>query len=227
MHLDENKRRNLHSGDYVQTLDKVPTSRMVRLLPLMNLEPSCRLVDLASGTGALAELVCDRVQSYEGVDFSPDFVDFARRRTAEEGINNATFHCEDIVAFCARHRDEYDIVTAFDFSEHIYDEDFLRIFSGAYAILKPGGRLYVYTPNLDFFYERMKDIGLAKQFPQHIAVRNDVQNLDLLLRCGFRRERITCHYLPHFNVFHHLHPLSHLPGIGRWFRAKLFFGCIK
>lgn len=227
MQLDENRRRDLHSGEYVQTLDKVPTSRIARLLPLIHFQPGCRLVDLASGTGVLAELVHDRVQSYEGVDFSPELVDLARRRAAEKGISNATFYCEDIVAFCARHREEYDIVTAFDFSEHVYDDDFLRIFGGAYSILKSGGRLYVYTPNLDFFYERMKGIGLAKQFPQHIAVRNPVRNLDLLLRCGFRRDRILCSYPPHFNVFRHLHPLSKLPGVGRWFRAKLFFECVK
>lgn len=227
MTLDERQRQELHSGDYVQLLDSIPISRMTRLVPAMALKATDRLVDFASGTGALAHLVCDRIQSYEGLDFASDFTEFARTKAAAKGLANATFHCVDIVDFCAAHADEYDVVTALDFSEHIYDEDFLKIFRGAHRILKPGGRLFIYTPNLDFFYERMKDSGLARQFPQHIAVRNDAQHQALLRQCGFAPENISVTYLSHFNVFRHLHPLRHLPLVGRYFNAKLFYRCVK
>ncbi|HET9483705.1 MAG TPA: class I SAM-dependent methyltransferase, partial [Xanthomonadales bacterium] len=173
---DLEQRIAMHSGDYVQLLDSIPIDRLARLVPLLELRPDDRVVDFAAGTGVLAHLVADRVASYDGVDFSPDFVAFARRRASDAGLANAKFHCRDIVDFCAEHADEFDLVTAMDFSEHVGDEDFLRIFSGAHRILKPGGRLVVYTPNLDFFYERMKAAGLAKQFPQHIAVRTDMQH---------------------------------------------------
>ena len=227
MELSQDERREMHSGDYVQLVDSVPISRMTRLIPLMPLTPDTRLVDFAAGTGPLAAMVEDRIAAYEGVDFSQDFVDAARRIAAEKGLRKATFHCEDIVSFCARHDAEFDIVTANDFSEHIYDKDFLAIFSGAHAILKPGGHLCLYTPNLTFFWEWMKDVGLAKQFPEHIAVRNAAQYLDLLERCGFARDHMTVRYLAHFNVLRFLHPLSHLPWVGKYFQAKLFITCRK
>lgn len=227
MRLSEEQRRDMHSGDYVELLDSIPISRMTRLVPLMALSPTTRLVDFACGTGPLSALVQDHVASYEGIDFSPDFVVAARRIAAEKGVANATFHCEDIVAFCARHRDEYDVVTANDFSEHVYDNDFLQIFRAAHDILKPGGWLYIYTPNLAFFWEWMKDVGLAKQFPQHIAVRDAGQYLALLEQCGFRRENIDVRYLPHFNIFRTVHWLSRLPLVGRHFQAKLFISCRK
>lgn len=227
MELSQDERRDMHSGDYVQLLDSIPISRMTRLVPLMPLTPDTRLVDFAAGTGPLAALVEGRIASYEGVDFSQDFVEAARRIAGEKGLAKATFHCEDIVSFCARHGAEYDIVTANDFSEHIYDNDFVEIFSGAHSILKPGGMLYLYTPNLDFFWERMKDVGLARQFPQHIAVRDAAQHIPLLERCGFDRANIRIGYLPHFNVFRFIHPLSALPWVGRYFQAKLFIACRK
>lgn len=227
MHLSEEERRNLHSGDYVSVLENLPMSRLERLLPYFDFQVNHRAVDFACGAGNFAELIHERVQSVEGIDFAPDFIEAARRRAAERGIRNVTYHCQDIVEFCAEHPGEYDVVTAIDFSEHIYDDDFVRIFGGAYDSLKPGGRLYIYTPNLTFFWEWMKDVGLAKQFPQHIAVRDARQNLELLERCGFSRNSIQVLYLPHFNVFRLVHWLSHMPLFGKYFQAKLFITCQK
>lgn len=227
MQLSEDQRRDLHSGDYVTVLENLPISRLLRLMPHLDLQSNHRVVDFACGAGNFAELIHERVRSVDGIDFSPDFVATARRRAVDKGIQNVIYHCKDITKFCDEHCEEYDIVTALDFSEHIYDDDFVRIFTGAHRILKRGGSLYIYTPNLDFFYERMKDSGLARQFPQHIAVRDAEQNITLLSECGFERQAIACSLLPHFNVFRHIHPLSKLPMIGRWFQAKLLLKCTK
>lgn len=225
--LDEDTRLEMHSGKYVEVMANLPIHRLARLLPLMELHPSDTLVDLACGPGVLSHLVHERVARYEGVDFAPEFVASASAAVARLGIRNASFHCEDVVSYCSRQPGTADVITALDFSEHIYDEDFLRIFSAARAMLKTNGRLYLYTPNLDFFYEHMKDIGLAKQFPQHIAVRNEAQHWQLLEECGFSKDDIQCSYPSHFNVFRFLHPLSRVPLIGPYFRAKLFFTCVK
>lgn len=225
--LDENTRLEMHSGDYVGVMENLPLHRLTRLLPLMDLRADDVLVDLACGPGALAEVVCPRIGRYEGVDFSPEFVASATARAEAKGLGNASFHCADVADYCAARPDHADVITAFDFSEHIYDDEFVKIFSAARHALRPGGRLYVYTPDADFFYEKMKAWGIAKQFPQHVAVRDEAANRRLLAQCGFAEERIRCERPSHFNVFRHLHPLSKLPGIGRYFRAKLFFVCYR
>lgn len=227
MKLNNDERLGLHSGEYVQVLASVPENRFDAVIPLLELKKNDRLVDFACGNGLLAELIGNNIGVYEGVDFSSDFINAAITRSGKNGLTNTRFHCMDIVSFCRNHPNEYDIVTAFDFSEHIYDEDFVKIFTGAREILKTGGSLYLYTPNLDFFWERMKDIGLAKQFPQHIAVRNNGQYLHLLQECGFDVNKIHLFKPPHFNVFKYLRPLTRLPVIGRLFEAKLLYRCIK
>ena len=85
----------------------------------------------------------------------------ARRSAGEThaGSATATFHCTDIVAFCARHPNHFDAAFALDFSEHIYDDQFLRIFRAIHGSLKPGGSLYLHTPNAEYFMERLRSAG--------------------------------------------------------------------
>jgi 2-polyprenyl-6-hydroxyphenyl methylase/3-demethylubiquinone-9 3-methyltransferase len=175
----------------------------------------------------LLPLVATKVNHYYGVDFSKDFIEAAIRRADANGIKNCSFYCMDIVSFCDNHLASFDIATAMDFSEHIDDDDFSRIFSAIYRSLKPGGKLFMHTPNLDFFVERLKHKGVLRQFPEHIAVRNAAQNVAILERCGFKKSHIHVRHIAHYNVLKVLHPLSALPLIGQFFSARLFIECAK
>lgn len=217
--------RRLHSGAYVEMYERKPISRLQRLVPRLRLRGDETLADFACGNAMLLPLIHAQLRSYHGVDFSEDFIRVARERAAAAGITNCSFHCRDIVEFCEENRGQFDVGTAFDFSEHIDDEDFVRIFSAMRASLRPGGRLLLHTPNLDFFMEILKDRGVLQQFPEHIAVRNDEQNRALLRRCGFADEQIRIEFIAHYNVLRILHPLRHLPWIGRYFRARLVIEC--
>lgn len=224
---DEELRRQQHSGDYVRDYATKPFSRLQRLLPLMQLRADDRVVDLGCANGMLAALVHDSVAQYVGVDFSDDFIKVARANAAARGMSTATFHCQDIVSFCREHPQAFTVATAMDFSEHLYDNEFVEIFTAVRGALAPGGRLFLHTPNMDFFYEWMKAAGLAPQFPQHIGVRNAARNVQLLEQCGFARRHIEVTDLPHYNILKLVHPLRRLPGAGRWFRARLFIRCVN
>jgi cyclopropane fatty-acyl-phospholipid synthase-like methyltransferase len=119
----------------------------------------------------------------------------------------------------------FDVATAFDFSEHVDDEDFLHIFSAIRASLKPSGRLLLHTPNLEFFLERLKDWGVLRQFPEHIAVRSPSDHLRLLEDCGFDIQFVRIERIAHYNMLRVLHPLSRIPVLGRCFAARLFIEC--
>ena len=221
--------KDLHSGDYVEKYESKPISRISRLAEMMRLDRrTTRLVDLACGNAMLLDVVHDKVASYTGVDFSEDFIAAAHKRAARLGIVNCEFHCGDIVRFCASHPEEFDVATAFDFSEHIYDDDFVSIFSAVHASLKPGGRLYLHTPNLDFFMERMRDSSfILHQRPEHIAVRNISQNIALLHRAGFAPTGIRSQFIAHYNILKLLHPLRRLPWLGKYFEARIFIECTR
>lgn len=221
--LDEARR--LHSGEYVERYVHKPLTRLERLVPLMALTPRDVLADFGCGDGMLAQIVCDRINAYHGIDFSQDFIEAAHERMRIAGISNASFHCADIVDFCQAHPAAFDVATALDFSEHIDDATFVRTFSAIRGAMKRGGRLYLHTPNLGFFLEQAKDIGIVAQFPEHIAVRNLPQNIDLMIASGFEPAKISARVLPHYNVLKILHPLRRLPLIGGLFEARLFITC--
>jgi hypothetical protein len=211
MQLSKQERQDMHSDDCVDLVESAPISRTMRLVPLTAQTPETpdpRLVDFAGGGGRLPVLVQSHVASYGAVDFWQDFLDAAHRIAVGSAVDSAAFHGPSIDASCAGHAAGCDV--------------------GAHAMLKPGSRLFICAPNRGFFWQWMKGGGLAKQSPQPLAVRNAAaQCRKLPVDRGFPADRIGMRGPTHFNVFRFLHPLRHLPLIGRWFEAKLFIACRK
>jgi cyclopropane fatty-acyl-phospholipid synthase-like methyltransferase len=218
--------RAIYDERYVDQYDPHAVQRIRRLLPLVELFGDEVVADFGCGNGVLLELISPRVREYVGVDFSEPFVRAAERRRATHGIQNATFHLGDIVDFCAGLENRFDAAFALDFSEHIYDDQFLQIFSAIHGALKPGGSLYLHTPNKDYFMERFKAWGLLRQVEGHIGVRDARTHQALLRQCGF--ETIDVHYLAHYlTLASKFHVLGALPFVGRFFQARLFLRCRK
>ena len=226
--LSDSDLRDFYRQDYVDSYKSKDTgshpSRITRLIPLCRLKPTDVVVDLACGNGMLLKELHDQVAGYHGVDFSSEFIEAARSRARQLNAGNAVFHEADIVEFCGDHPDEFDVAFTLDFSEHVYDEDFVRIATSIRSSLKPDGRLFVHTPNATYFLEILKARGILRQFPSHIAVRNARENVALLQAAGFRDIKVSylSHYLPPLSW---LHPLRHLPLAGRFFQARLFIEC--
>jgi 2-polyprenyl-6-hydroxyphenyl methylase / 3-demethylubiquinone-9 3-methyltransferase len=212
----------LHSGDYVERYNAKPLDRVRSLAGRMKLAPGARLADFACGNGMLLHALGPRVGSYDGVDFSPDFIASAKAWAARAGCNHYRFHCADIIDFCAERPAQFDAAATLDFSEHVEDDLAVPIYAAIRQSLAPGGKLYLHTPNGDFFMERAKDNGILRQFPEHIAVRNGAQTVELLVKAGFPRDGIRLTHIAHYNVLKWLYPLSYLPLIGRWFQARLW-----
>jgi len=212
----------LHSGDYVERYNKKPLDRVRALAGRMDLAEDAKLADFACGNGMLLQVIGDRSGMYHGVDFSDDFVASANQWAHQKGLRNFQFHCADIIKFCTENTAQFDAATTLDFSEHIDDDLAVKIYSAIRSSLHSGGKLYLHTPNLDFFMERAKDIGILKQFPEHIAVRNGQQTAEILVQAGFDRSKIRIEHIPHYNILKTLHPLGKLPLIGKYFQARLW-----
>lgn len=215
--------RDLYREEYVGVYRKKDTRRIARILSRLCLRPNATAVDIGCGNGMLLDLLKGRIRAYHGVDFSSEFIAEARRRHPEtEGV---VFHCESINDFCRRHPKRFDYAFALDFAEHVYDEELVDILASVRESLRPDGRLYLHTPNLDFIIEQMKDRGLLRQFPEHVAVGNFPQYEKLLRQAGFSGIRRTD--LPHYvAAVSWVHFFSYLPWIGRYFRARLLLECV-
>ncbi len=222
MPADLSKSVALHSGDYVERYNRKPLDRVRALARRMELDEGDELVDFACGNGMLLQVVGDRAGTYHGVDFSEDFIVSAREWASSNGLRNCRFYCEDIIKFCAHHPARFDVATTLDFSEHIDDTVAVRIYTAIRTSLRPGGKLYLHTPNLDFFMERAKEKGMLKQFPEHVAVRNGKDTKDILIRSGFDASKIKVDTIAHYNILKVLHPLGKIPLIGKYFQARLW-----
>lgn len=200
--------------------------RLDRLIDLIPFKITDVVADFGCGNGIFADMVYNRVAKYDGIDFSEDFIELANKRKEKLQAENVKFYCEDIVAFCKNKNAHYDKVFSMDFSEHIYDEDFLEIFTAIMSSLKKGGSLYLHTPNADFILEILKKHGILKQVYGHIAIRNGEQYKKLFSDKGFNNVKIN--HIPHYVKFlSYLHVLSEIPFIGKFLKARLFIECIK
>jgi SAM-dependent methyltransferase len=217
--------RDFYEGRYVDDFEKQPVERLARLVPLFDLNREDDIVDFACGNGMLAGLISGRIKRYTGVDFSRAFITAAERRAELLGITNARFVCDDIGRFCAKHRGVFSKAFTMDFSEHISDAAFISVYSAILGSLKQGGTLYIHTPNGDYFIEVLKRIGVLRQFPEHIGVRNARCYRELLRKSGFQDVEIR--RIAHYNVMKYLHFLSYLPVVGRFGAARLFIECVK
>ena len=212
----------LHSGDYVARYNRKPLDRVKGLVPYMDVPEDAELGDFGCGNGMLLHALGDRRGRYHGVDFSPEFIRSAEAWADQAGLRNHAFHCGDIVSFCESHPGRFDRAATLDFSEHVGDDEAVAIYGAIRSAMKPGGKLYLHTPNLDFFVERLKDAGIMRQFPEHIAVRNGAQTAAMLERAGFAPGRISVRHIAHYNVLRAVDPLSRLPVVGKFFQARLW-----
>mgnify|MGYP003635543426 CR=1 FL=1 len=225
-HLDLEQRKQLHGTAYVeQYLQKSP-KRLRDLVDRMNIEITSDIVDFGCGDALIIEYLKDVVNSYQGVDFSPEFIRVANRRKMALHAKNVKFQCESIPDFSRHHKNSFDIGFALDLSEHVYDDEWQNIVTAMHDCLRPGGQFYLHTPNADFLLEKMKQHDfLIKQFPEHISVRNAKSNSHFLSVAGF--ENIDVKFIPHYNILRGLHPMSKLPLIGKFFQARLFITAKK
>ena len=219
--LSEDELRAIYGPEYVSQYDPHALVRMRRLLPFLELSSDQTVADFGCGNGVLLELIGGRIREYVGIDFSQAFIRAAEQRRNARGLLNGTFQCSEIVPFCTQHPNRFDAGFALDFSEHVYDDQFLSMFHAIQTALRPGARLYLHTPNADYFMERFRARGVLSQIEGHVAVRDARRHEVLLAQCGF--VDIHVHYLAHYlSLASAFHGLGALPLVGRYFRARLF-----
>ena len=219
--------KELYGKEYVEMYAKIPSPfRIERLMKYIHLNGDYHVADFACGDGMLMPLVASKVASYVGVDFSEEFIRKANERKRLSGITNADFFCSDINDFCDNHAESFDCAFAMDFSEHVYDDEWVKILTGIRKTLKKGGCLYVHTPNALFFIEVLKKHSLfLSHHPGHIAVRSPDENTRLLIKSGYNIKQVLL--IPHYNILRFIHFLSNIPFYGKYFKERVFIEAIK
>ena len=159
-----------------------------------------------------------------GLDVAETAIRAAQRTKDARQVTNVDF--EEVSASEFARRDEnaarFEYVLLLDVTEHIADDMLLDVLDAAKRLLKADGRLVIHTPNLAYWLETLKDRGIMKQLPGHIAVRDEPHYRLLLREAGFGSPRILG--LPHYRQPLRLIDtvMSRVPLLGRLFRSRLF-----
>ena len=217
----------LHDRHWFRNNARKFRSRWDNCLRLVAPQQDDVLLELGCAAGEHTVRLAPLVGRAIGLDFSADAIRLARERAAREG-STAEF-VQGTVADLSGFADaSVDKVLAMDLVEHITDEVLAAMLGECYRVLRPGGRLVLYTPSATHYVERMKAANLIlRQLPGHIAVRDGAAYARALQAQPWQDVHVE--YLPSsyplFGAFDRM--LSRAPGIGPWFRFRILIAATK
>jgi SAM-dependent methyltransferase len=162
--------------------------RIANVFSLLPDPAGVTLVDLGCGMGTFTIEAAGKGAFAVGVDPAPAAVSAASRVAAAEGRADARFLRADAALLPLR-SGTADIVLAADLTEHLDDVTLARILREARRVLRPAGRLVLYTPDRHHVLERLRQRGVLKQDRSHIGVRSAAELAAAVETAGFTIER--------------------------------------
>lgn len=189
--------------------------------------PADLVVELGCARGDITFLLAAHTREVIGVDAAPEALAMAETERRRRGLANVRWVEADVANLSPIPSGSVDAAAAIDLVEHIDDPTLAAMLAECRRILKPGGRLGIYTPDRAHYVERMKAHDfLLKQYPQHIAVRHVEEYRRVLLDAGFAIVLDTWSVSPFPGVRHVERLLSMIPVLGRTFRYRIVLGAV-
>lgn len=136
--------------------------RQYRHLPRL---PQCggRLLDVGCGDGSFLALARTCGWDVVGLDPDPD----ALSNAAQQGL---TVH-EGGIEYFADQANLFDVITLNHVIEHVYEP--VKVLAACHALLKPGGQLWLETPNIDSLgHARFQQNWRGLETPRHLVIFN-------------------------------------------------------
>lgn len=150
--------------------------RQLRFLPPV--KPGGRLLDVGAGNGDFLLLARRIGWQASGVDIDP----VAAENAYKAGIEVRQGRIEAVSDLS----ETFDVITMSHVLEHVHDPAGTLLW--AYAALKPGGVLYIETPNIDAYgHFRFKEHWRGLEIPRHLVLFNWQSMIELLEKAGFQK----------------------------------------
>jgi len=131
-----------------------------------------RVVDLGSAWGAFSFELAPYCKQTIGVDFSETAAKFCMKRLRSSKFTNLSFVCADaqntgLKSGCI------DSIFCSDLVEHLYPAQFTAMVDECKRLLRPGGKIVIWTPHRGHILERMKNNNiLLKRDPAHVDYKS-------------------------------------------------------
>jgi len=148
--------------------------REMRYLP--SAPPDARLLDIGCGSGAFLRRALLAGWTVTGIDPDPDAIEQARTICPDVRVGQ--------VSDLTYSTEWFDAITMSHVIEHVHDPK--SMLCAAFQLLKPGGMLYLETPNIDALsHKRFKQCWRGLEPPRHLVLFNWDALETLLLSVGF------------------------------------------
>lgn len=178
--------------------------RVARVLELARPGEKDRVVDLGCGWGTLSFALARRVQEVVGVDFSARAVELCRARQAREGQGDHLRFLQADAADTGLPGASWDLVVAADLVEHLYPDQTDAVYREAFRLLRPGGRLAIWTPHRGHVLEVLKNRNiLLRRDESHVDYKSMERIVAGLRKAGFEVER-AAYVESHLPVLRHV-----------------------
>jgi ubiquinone/menaquinone biosynthesis C-methylase UbiE len=218
----------LHKSHWFTNPPRKYEERNRDTLRVVDARPSDRVLELGSARGDVTFFLARHVREVVGLDASDDALRMAERARLTRGTGNVSFAKGDVADLSLFPDASFDAVAAIDLVEHVDDPTLASMLAESRRVLKPGGRLGLYTPDRAHYVERLKahDVVL-KQFPQHIAVRRADAYRRFLSDAGFALDLDTWSVSPFPLVRLVERALAPLPFVGETFRYRILMRAVS
>lgn len=225
---DEAYWRGLHPHHWFKNPPRKYVERDRDVLRVVDPRRGDLVVELGSARGDVTFLLSRHAREVVGVDAAPEAIALAEAARAELEIGNVRWLQADVADLSPLADGSVDAVAAIDLVEHVDDPTLSAMLAECRRVLKPGGRLGIYTPDRAHYVERMKAHDFVlKQFPQHIAVRRVEAYRRFLLEAGFTVDLETWSVSPFPIVRWVERALSPVPFVGPTFRYRILIRALR
>lgn len=144
--------------------------RIANVFSLLGDVHGLAVADIGCGMGTFTIEAAARGAFAVGLDPAPAAVRAARVAAGREGAPDVAFVRADAATLPLREA-AVDLVLAADLTEHLDDVTLARVLREAARVLRPAGRLVLYTPDRQHVLERLRSLGVLRQDPSHIGLR--------------------------------------------------------
>lgn len=163
--------------------------RIRKVLEIHHPGKEARVLDLGTGWGTFLVVLAPRVREIVGLDFSQKAVATCATRIRRLGLRNVRLLRSDATRTGLRDA-SFDLVLAADLLEHLYPDQTESALDECRRVLKPGGRLVVWTPHRGHVLEHLRArTFLLRRDPSHVDYTSLDRIRHLVLERGFSIEK--------------------------------------
>jgi cyclopropane fatty-acyl-phospholipid synthase-like methyltransferase len=163
--------------------------RLRKIFEIYKPQPNEVVLDIGSAWGELSFALTAHARFTIGVDFSAKAAAFCAHQIDAKNSDKLAFLCAD-ACHTGLKSNSVDVAISADLFEHLYPDQFEAVMDECRRVLKPGGRLVIWTPHRGHILEVLKNNNIVlKPDKSHVDYKSMRTLVEALNKRGFTIEK--------------------------------------